>query len=287
MSTPELSVITVTHNRRELLTQKLHSLEQQTLKPELFELVLCVNGCSDGTREMLDNTQTSFNLKLLFFEDNEPIARARNVCVSKAQGNVLLMSDDDCILAPEALQAHLTRQERFANVAVIGALKLPGVLRHGRTREPFEQATHWGSRVLWINATGANTSFPAEAFRAVGGYDESFVNYGGEDPDLALRLKNQGMQFRFAPKALAYHAERQLADNYLKKAYAAGQAQWRVYQKFPSLEVGLLLGVHPWILALKRLLFNRALSRLFKQPRYQYEYAYLKGALNEKVSYRG
>lgn len=284
MVTPLVSVLTVTHDRRELLRRKLESLRGQTLAADMFEWVVCVNGDSDGSREFLAAQDTPFSLTVLYHEENRPIAEARNRCAEEARAALLLMSDDDCLLPPGCLAAHLAAHEAHPppGAVVIGPLRLPEKLRLGRRREPFEQGFDLGGRGLWINATGANSSLPAAAFRRVAGYDETFRAYGGEDPDLALRLRSLGLVFRVAPQAFAYHAARQLGREGERKAYLAGMAHWRVYRRHPSVEVGLLLGVHPLLLPLKRLAFTTLFRCLFPAERVAYEHSYLAGVLSAR-----
>ncbi len=278
----KLSVLVPTFDRRELLARKFASLAEQTLSKTDFEVIVCDDGSTDGTREWLAELRPPFALQVLTPPEKLGAAGARNLCAEYAVGKTLLMSDDDCLLAPEALAEHLAAHRRFPQSVIIGKLVLPDSLRQGGRREPFEQAFGFGSRALWINATGANTSIPAWAFRQVGGYDPSFTGYGGEDPHLALKLRALGLSFRRAPRALAYHAARQLGGNFQEKAFAAGRAQWRVYQEFGSLGVGLLLGLHPLMLALKRPLFHPLIAKRTANPLYHYERAYLLGALEER-----
>ncbi len=278
----QLSVLVPTFNRRGVLEQKLASLASQTLPKTDFEVIVCDDGSTDGTREWLAEACTPFALQVLTPPEKLGAARARNLCAEHAAGETLLLSDDDCLLAPEALAEHLAAHRRFPKSVIIGRLALPGALRERGRREPFEQAFGFGSRALWINATGANTSVTAWAFRQVGGYDAGFTGYGGEDPHLALKLRALGLRFRRAPLALAYHAARQLGGNFREKAFAAGRAQWRVYQEFRSPGVGFLLGLHPFILALKRLLFHPVIAKRTANPLYHYERAYVLGALEER-----
>jgi GT2 family glycosyltransferase len=175
------------------------------------------------------------------------------------------------------LAARLAAHARVPNAAVIGPLRLPEELRVGRRREPFELARGVLGRALWINATGANTSFPTEAFRRVGGYDASFRQYGGEDPDLALRLRERGVRFRFEPGAACLHHGRMLGAGDAKPELA-GRAHWRVYERHRRLDVGLLLGVHPALLRLKRGWYAGPLAGLVPAETRSYELAYLRGA---------
>lgn len=278
----KLSVLVPTYNRLELLGRKLESLAAQTLPKDAFEVIVCDDGSTDGTRAWLAAQRAPFALHVLTPTEKLGAARARNRCAEQATGEILLFSDDDCLLAPEALVEHLDAHRRFPDSVIVGGLALPDALRREGRREPFERAFGFGHRALWINATGANSSVPAWAFRRVGGYDRRFSGYGGEDPHLALKLRALGLAFRRAPRARAYHAARQLSGDYREKAFAAGRAQWRVYRLFPSPEVGLLLGVHPWLLALKRPLFHPRIARFIQNPLYHYERAYFSGACEER-----
>lgn len=279
MALPEIGVITPSSGRRELLLAKFASLQRQTVAPERFEWLVCLNGPDDGSAAALQQTDAPFALRLVRRDEPLSPAAARNLAVSLASSPLLLFSDDDCLLEPGCLAAHLRCHQRYGRSVGVGPVRLPAELRASGVREPFEQVAALAGRVLWINATGTNTSVPTEAFRRAGGYDESFAAYGGEDPDLAYRLRRAGLTFRYLPDALVHHHGRQLGGD-SDKAYRAGQAHWRVYRKHRSIEVGLLLGVHPWLLGAKRLLFGSGL--LPDSERTSYERAYLRGALEAR-----
>lgn len=266
-----LSVITVTHNRRALLRQKLEALSKQTLPPDLFELVVLVNCCTDGTLELLRQVRTPYRLCTLVSEANLSISRARNACAEKAVGDVLYFSDDDCLPCPETLAKHVAAQRRPC--VAVGGLEF----------------IHAGRRVVWRpgrvgfwNTNGANTSVPAPSFRAVGGFDESLVGYGGEDVLLGYALRS--LPFVALPDASARHLgpNPQRSGN-LKKAYSAGRNARRLASHHPAL--AYRLGVHRGLLALKRTVllgpFRHLWGRLAPHS-YAYERAYLLGALEER-----
>lgn len=272
-----VTVVTVTHDREELLLRKAQSLMGQTLPAERFEWRVLANADA-AAAAALRRLPTPFDKVVLESDENLPIGAARNRAAEGGHGSILLMSDDDCLPSEGCLAAHVEAHRGSATTVVVGPLRLPEELRSGRQREPFERAFGLGRAALWIHATGANTSIPRRAFEAVGGYDESFVEYGGEDPDLALRLRESGARFRFARRAWAYHAGRTLGQD-PKRAYLAGRAQYRVYRNNGGLDVGLLLGVHPILLTLKRWVLGSGLRRLLSPELAQYESAYLEGAL--------
>jgi len=76
MSAVELSVVIPTHNRRELVREMLIALSRQFLSSEKFEVVVVVDGSSDGTREMLKDLDTPYSLRV--FHQTQAGAAARH-----------------------------------------------------------------------------------------------------------------------------------------------------------------------------------------------------------------
>lgn len=267
----KLSVLTVTHNRSGCLERKLAALEQQTLAHRAFELVVFVNGCTDDTLRLLDDAKMPYALTVLRSETNLGVAAARNACAKAARGDVLYFSDDDCLPARGTLSQHLEAQ-REACVSV-GGLEFV----HGAQLERWvpKRASFW-------SLNGANSSVPAAAFRAVGGFDEMLSGYGGEDVLLGYALFKRGLPFVALPEASAQH----LGPNPVRagntyKARSAGRNAARIAAKHP--ELAYRLGVHRVLLTLKTLVLKpKALWRALAPAVYDYEHAYLEGALEER-----
>ena len=93
-------------------------------------------------------------------------ARVCNEGARKAAGDVLIFLDSDVLHAPEVLK-------RAADVKVWG--KPAGLVReeNGKLRSPTE-------------GQGGLFAFSREAFEKVGGWDERFEGWGGEDDALAV-----------------------------------------------------------------------------------------------------
>ena len=260
-----LSVITVTHNRVELLQQKLAALEQQTLPPERFELVVLANACTDETIRLLDDVTPAYGLQVLESPKKLSPSQARNRCAAAAQGHVLYFSDDDCLPDPETLAKHLEAQAK-PRVAIGSLTFIDG-----------DAQEHWNPRnVSFWNLNGANSSVPAAAFRAARGFDETLSGYGGEDVALGYALKD--LPFVALQGAGARHlGPNPVRSGDLHKARSAGRNAVRLASRYP--ELAYRLGVHPALLALKRLLLMPGLNL---NPSYRYERAYLEGALEER-----
>lgn len=277
---PEISIITVAYARPQLLEAKLASLRFQTLAPHHFEWCVCINGSdvngSDATNiKQVLAVETPFVVKVTVNDDNQPIAKARNQCAAQASGSVLLFSDDDCLLAPEVLEHHLTAQHTQAAVYV------GSILFQGDVLERFEPR-----RVDYANVNGANTSLPKHAFDAVAGFSE-LPGYGGEDILLGYKLKRHGIVFKPLPQASVTHiGANPMRASDTSKARSAGRNAVIMARWYPDMRGRL--GVHPLLLHIKRWLFAstlatplRTLWRQLDAPSFDYERAYFGGAWEE------
>ncbi|MCL4454568.1 MAG: glycosyltransferase [Deinococcus sp.] len=235
-----ISVIVPTHNRREMLEKKLRTLEEQ---PGEFETIVVADGCTDDTLRFLEDYHPPYSLQVLQTE-GRGAAFARNRGAEAAKGEILLFSDDDVVPGAGWVAAHQQAHASPRAVAV-GRLLLPSKLRNcGAAELP-------GPLVFWWNITGNNTSLPKTLFDQVGGYDESFSGYGGEDPDLGYRLIKSGARLVFVRRAEAIHEAWDYPCQALKKARKAGEAHMRVWRKHGDPRIAWALGVHPAVLVLK------------------------------------
>jgi glycosyltransferase involved in cell wall biosynthesis len=256
----KISVIVPTHNRRALLERKLRALERELGD---FEIIVVADGCADGTLEFLQNFGTQLDVQVLELP-GLGAAAARNAGVRASSGKILLFSDDDVIPRSGWILAHANAHSQ-KNVVAVGRLELPTQLRDG--------VSFLGPKALWWNATGANSSMSRDLFDRAGGYDESFREYGGEDPDLGFRLLKSGANFVFLDRAVAEHWDEGFSSSLRKKAQAAGIAHVRVWRKHNDARIAWALGVHPVLLGLKRVLLPVLSPLLGSRGVYEREYA--------------
>ena len=81
-TSPEISVLTATRGRRDLLLRKQATLARQTIAAERFEWVVLVNGDDDGSGEALRRSDAPFRRVVLESDDPIPVGAARNRAVS-------------------------------------------------------------------------------------------------------------------------------------------------------------------------------------------------------------
>lgn len=143
-----------------------------------------------------------------------PLAAARNRAAEAAEGDLLVFLDVDCIPGPGLVAAYTQAAATGDGLFLGEVLYLPpGVCdeadldRLGRAHPARPPVPETGIRPepdsgqLW----GLSFALPARAWHAVGGMDEDFAGYGGEETDLAARLSASGLPAFWVAGARAYH----------------------------------------------------------------------------------
>lgn len=197
---PRISVAVSTYQRAPMLPRLIECLERQTLSLGDFEVVVVDNGSSPETSEIIEKLAASTKLRLhaVRIAPNRGPSGGRNVAWHEARGDVVAFTDDDC--APtNAWLEHGLRAMGTGDVVVAGrTLPDPGV-----EMGPFSRSVHVGD-VNWMPT--CNVFYSRSDLEAVDGFDESFTKPGGEDTDLAFRVRDhRSREFRYAPEALVLH----------------------------------------------------------------------------------
>ncbi len=217
MSGVAVSVIVPTFNRRERLALVLQALSRQTTPPESFEAVVVDDGSTDGTDSWLAAQRFPFRLRLIRQQNAGPAA-ARNAGVGAAAGRLVLFLDDDVVPEPQLIAEHLRSHQAEPGCGVIGTLSsLPSYRQPWVAWEQEKVARQYRAmlngiypptyRQFWTGNASVERSLVLEA----GGFDGSYKR--AEDIELAARLAQRGVRFRFNPAASGlHHAERSLAS---------------------------------------------------------------------------
>lgn len=207
---PATSVIIPTHQRREALRRALLSLSHQTAAADSYEVIVSIDGSIDGTEEMVAAFEAPYNLRATA---GPPRGRAAacNSAIELARGEVLIVLDDDMQVGRDFVERHSAHHPPGSRLCVLGAVLIeleensPRAARY--VREKFnahlEMLAEPGHEFVARDFYSGNASLRAETMRAVGGFSESFTDYGNEDVDLSLRLRAAGVEFRYDPRALA------------------------------------------------------------------------------------
>ncbi|MEV8443404.1 glycosyltransferase family A protein [Actinosynnema sp. NPDC051121] len=102
------TVIVPTYNRRRLLGLTLDSLARQDLPRDRFEVLVVDDGSSDDTAAVVRGFEDRLDLRY-FYQPDEGyrVARARNVGIRHATGEISVFVDSGVLLHSASLSAHV------------------------------------------------------------------------------------------------------------------------------------------------------------------------------------
>jgi GT2 family glycosyltransferase len=231
---PALSVVVPTFQRCAALERLLLALKSQTLSAAEFEVVVGIDGSTDSTEEMLGSLRAPYGLQWVW-QSNAGRAAACNAAIRRAEGDLVVILDDDMEPAPGLLDAHRREHEPGSRRCVMGAVPIavedgaPPHVRFLATQfdEHMDRLARPDHRFVIRDFYSGNASLLRTELLAAGLFDEGFRAYGNEDLELAYRLLKSGMQLAFCSAAVArQHYEkslRGLANDELAKGRTAVQ----------------------------------------------------------------
>lgn len=206
----KISVIVPTYNRGEPLCRSLGSLFKQTYPN--FEIIV-VDQSDKKFPEKEEFLKTN-KKKIRYFTSKIPnAARAKNLGVGKAKGEILLFLDDDVECRQGLLANHIKNYKDKKIGAVVGRIITSGQKLEENNKN-VGRITAWGSfsggfsskvKQEIFDAITCNASWRKEVFVELGGFDENFTGPIREDSDLAIRTCRAGYKIIFEPQAELVH----------------------------------------------------------------------------------
>lgn len=209
---PPVSVIVATYEREALLARCLNHLARQTYPPERMQVVVVVNGSTDGTRTHLAGRSDPWRLDVVHLERNRPPAAARNAGLERADGAIIAFTDDDCRPTETWLE---TLVGGLSGVDVVQGKTLPDPaqdLTPGSRTQSIrrEYGLYETCNIAYRRATidalsppGFSLQVPDRIRELLG--ERVAVHAYGEDVDLAWRARQAGARTRFSSTALVHH----------------------------------------------------------------------------------
>lgn len=214
------SIIVTTYNAPSSLALVLKALGKQD-SPKPYEVVVADDGSEQPTAELITELAELMPYTLIhaWHEDRGfRAAAARNHAVSKSSGDYLIFLDGDCIVRPDFLSRHarlaqsgyMMRGSRLMLSESYTAQLLrrqelpPGERSWLRRRLSGEVESilpllylpyfryHRATNFRGIKS--CNLGLWRRDFEKVNGFDETYVGWGREDHDLAVRLLRCGIK---------------------------------------------------------------------------------------------
>ncbi|HQR29438.1 MAG TPA: glycosyltransferase [Anaeromyxobacteraceae bacterium] len=236
---PRATLVLATFNRGSRLLRLLESLEGQDVGPDAFEVVVVDDGSTPPAREVLEGYRPPYALRLIA-QENAGAGAARHRGAEAARGDVLVITDDDMILPPGFLRAHLAHHGPGTRRAVLGRIRWPDAVAGMPLFERWhaealrKQQTAPSTRVHGDSLCTGNVSMRREDYFAVGGFDASLPR--GEDMDLGLRLERAGVEMFPAAEAWVIHdSDHTSFAGWRRKCVRYGEVFLRMSRKYPGL----------------------------------------------------
>jgi len=222
---PDLSVVIVNWNTRDLLAQCLQSV-YDTAGELQIEVIVVDNASADGSVEMV---QSRFpQVRLIRNTENVGFTRANNQALAICKGRYALLLNSDAVVLPGSLMTLVRFADAHSKAGIVGArllnpdgsfqasftdfptlwrefLMLSGLgrLLHGRwypSRGPRQSQ----QTVQADYVEGACLLVRREAMDEVGVFDEGYFMYA-EEVDWCYRMKQAGWEVWFLAQAPIIH----------------------------------------------------------------------------------
>jgi glycosyltransferase involved in cell wall biosynthesis len=202
-----VSVVIPTYNRATDLKRCLDSVVAQTFRD--FEVLVCDDGSTDGTAEVVSLYKGSLNLTYHWNDNFGGPARPRNIGLRLARGTYVALLDSDDWWAPRKLAESVRRLDLGADVvyhdmfAVRSARQRVHWHRH-RTRTlatpVFDDLLQSGNAIC-----NSSVVVRREILLRVGGFSEDPSLIAWEDYDAWLRIAQVTERFARLRETLGYY----------------------------------------------------------------------------------
>lgn len=235
MSAPLRCAVTITtRNRRYDLARTFAVLN--TLQPPPDEILVCADGCTDGTVEFVREKYPS--ARLIVHETGRGSIPSRNEMAAATTCDVFVSLDDDSY--PIETDAIARIRELFEHNPRLAVAAFPQ-----RSDEFPATLSAQGSGAAKFTGSYANSSaaIRASVFKSLGGYPDLFF-HAYEEPDFALRCVDAGWQVRLEPCITVRHHFSMIERNEIRTHHRHARNElWSVLLRCPLPQ---LLAVAPF-----------------------------------------
>jgi GT2 family glycosyltransferase len=224
---PVASVVIPVLNGETTLGDLLIALKNQAGVPGRLEIIVVDNGSTDRTAEIA----RSHDAVLLHQPMRGPSA-ARNLGLSRAQGDVVLCTDSDTVptrrWAASLLAAFAYPKVILATGPIYGWQPATAAERYASAHKGYTRE-RCAEHPLYPFAHGMNVAVRRKAALEIGGWDEMMCS--GEDVDFGIRLRKRfKMPICFIDQAVIFHKHRSTDEALWKQARWHGAGHALVYQ---------------------------------------------------------
>ena len=245
----KVSVVIPTFNRAEKLRRLLATLKHQTFPLERVEVIVADDGSSDGTCDVIVEVADQLDIRHVWQPNRgHRLAQVCNLGLRTARHDRIIMLQSDMLPGPALIQSYMRWLQLDYPLLLIGGRvfvttddfaaaalradsgfekRLPRIRTNNKmwTAYPACQVEDWREALYRQNdglkkerwpfraVVGSNLAFHRRLLDNIGGFDEEFQSWGGEDGEFGYRAFNAGYFFVPVREAIAYHQEPPHGEN--------------------------------------------------------------------------
>ncbi len=252
-----VSIVMPTFNRKDILLKCLRHLDMQTFPKRGFEIIICDDGSTDGTKLAVKKFKKSSKLNIKYiYSEHVGSSPVRNFGIKIATGKYIALINDDMIPDRHWLEEHMKTHEKEKGVAVHGFVDWDPEIEINefmRFIAPF--GPEYDCRIKnWNNAGYKNfmtSNLTLERrWLELEKFNEDIKFASCEDIDLGIRLEKHGLRVVYNPKAAVYHSHIYYETPFYRKMFIVGRDLNKMNKRFPE-------AFKPSPLELMKLIFSR------------------------------
>jgi GT2 family glycosyltransferase len=240
-----LSVVIPTYRRRDALPRTLAALERQSLAPQSFEVIVIDDPNDDDSAAVAELVRPSarpFEIRQLS-RGRAGVSAARNAGWRAARARLVAFIGDDILLAPGALEEHLSCHSREPDeaVGVLGPvvwareLRVTPFMRWLEEGIQFDYRSLPGDEAGWAHFYTSNVSVKRSMLERVSGFDEERFPFLYEDLDVGYRMAAHGFKMIYNRRAVGEHLHRTSLPDWRARMAATADAERRWVGLHPEL----------------------------------------------------
>ena len=246
-----VSIIIPTFNRREILFYCLKALFRQTFSKDRFEILIIDDGSSEDIESLVKEFAQGAFIRY-FRQEKFGQARAQNLGIKEARGDIILFLDNDMISKRELVEEHFKFHQIYKRHIIRGAYANTS----DYVNPDIFAESMFLSTAFFING---NVSIRKKDLIEAGMFDEDFKEYGWLDLELGMRLRKLGLSAVTNYKAFSYHYQKSFdPGDFLrvcKREIERGHTAVLFYSKHPCLRVKMAT-MNPIIMLLGKIIYN-------------------------------
>jgi glycosyltransferase involved in cell wall biosynthesis len=221
---PVISVIVPVWNDAKRIGQCIEALKSQSLRSDLFEIIVVDNGSTDATSSVV----TRYPDVVLLHEPRPGSYAARNTGLARARGAYVAFTDSDCIPHANWLEHGLAALQGRADVGIVA-----GRVMFCEPTGPYDRACLNYERHLSMRqeenarnglAITANWFSRKDLLLKNGGFDAALRS--GGDHELSRRISKTGLRTEYLPAAVVMHPPRTHVAEVAAKVRRVAGGRW-------------------------------------------------------------